>query len=383
MSADTLYYVLREGSTREEQWTWDEIEDLCRAGELSPKARIFLVDEDRWAPLAETRLATVAGQRGRAAVAGDDEARTRLEAEYQAALDRAAVGEDVLEALLDAGSLAAQLGNKDEAREHFQRVLEQHPYHVRAAQEIKRRFSRSEQRSFRYLQRPAPAWEDLGGAAAMPFGRGPLYVLVPAAVFAGLSFLPFGWIATVVLAYIWAFQAMEYTARGSSRPPEWNRALQDPMGKLLRPAGLMAAVVLQWGVLIGGVAWGMRALERNHSVSIWGYLAGSPIFVVVAWVAALLYLPAAMASIGGFSGPVTKTLDPSRLVKSVARMEHEYVYTVLLLAVITGVVALVRALTAGLPVAGEVIFALTLAYAIPLAGLILGRLLGRTAHLIS
>ena len=28
MSTGTLYFVLREGSTREEQWSWDEIENL-------------------------------------------------------------------------------------------------------------------------------------------------------------------------------------------------------------------------------------------------------------------------------------------------------------------------------------------------------------------
>ena len=51
MATGTTYFVLREGSTREEQWTWEEIESLCRSGELSARARIFLPEENRWAEL--------------------------------------------------------------------------------------------------------------------------------------------------------------------------------------------------------------------------------------------------------------------------------------------------------------------------------------------
>jgi hypothetical protein len=48
-----------------------------------------------------------------------------------------------------------------------------------------------------------------------------------------------------------------------------------------------------------------------------------------------------------------------------------------------GAVALVRVFTASMPIVGNVVLGLSLAYALPLAGLILGRLLGRTGHVIS
>ncbi|MDH5628462.1 MAG: hypothetical protein OEY69_09235, partial [Candidatus Krumholzibacteria bacterium] len=88
MATDTLYYVLREGSTREEQWSWEDIESLRRSGELSGNARVFLPDEDRWALLSETRIggtddADPDGGANEAAAA-----RAALEEAYQAAIDR-------------------------------------------------------------------------------------------------------------------------------------------------------------------------------------------------------------------------------------------------------------------------------------------------------
>lgn len=104
--------------------------------------------------------------------------------------------------------------------------------------------------------------------------------------------------------------------------------------------------------------------------------------MVTASVVAAVYLPAAMVSIGGFTGSVAKTLDPRRLVRTIIRMEHEYIYSVGLVAVIGLPVVVLRALTGGIPVAGAIISAVALAYAAPMWGLVLGKLLGRTGHLI-
>ena len=383
MTTDTLYYVLRDGSTREEQWSWDDIEALHRSGELTAKARIFLPDEDRWALLSETRLGD--GARGDTDAVTTEEAaseRAALEEAYREAVERIGV-DDALEALLDAGALAIQIGRPEEARNYFQQVLNRYPYHPRAAQEIKRRFSPAEQRKFQSLERPAPVWEDLAGAAAMPLARGPIPFFVPAALFAGLAFIPLGGVAITVLSFLWVFQIMEYTARGAVRTPEWDRALKDPGRKLLRPALLMGAVVAQWAVLLVGVALVTMQVGGVKGEPVWSYMAGSPLFVVVVWIVAALYLPAATVSTGGFVGSVAKTLDPRCLVRMVGRMEHEYVYTVALLGVLVAAVAILRALTGPIPVAGNVVLGIALAYALPVAGLVLGRLLGRTGHVIS
>lgn len=385
MTTSTLYFVLREGSTREEQWTWEDIQSLCRSGELTPGARIFLPEENRWAELGETRLAPAPQEIAPAPVDAEAEAAEveKLEAEYKAALERVETDADDLEARLDAGVIAAQLGRREQAKAHFQSVLSRFPYHARAAQEVKRRFSKAELRMFRYLDRPAPIWEDLSEVATMPLGRGPLYVAIPGVLLALFSFLPFGGVLISALLFLWMFQVMEYTARGANKPPEWNRSFADPKRKLGRPALLMSIVALQLGVVLLGAARVVMAIEGVKGESTWSYMTGSPIFIVIASIVCALYLPAAFVSIGGFMGPVTKTLDPRRLVKTMLRMEHEYVYTVVIIAAIGIVSAIVCAITSGIPVLRNLVVGGVLAYVAPAVGLVLGRLLGRVGHVIS
>jgi hypothetical protein len=385
MATGTMYFVLREGSTQEEQWSWEEIENLCRSGELSKRARIFLPEENRWAQLGETRLGSSARADEPEAPQDDavSEATTKLESEYQAACEQAESAPDDLEARLDAGVIAAQLGRKEEAKNHFQFVLHRYPYHVRAAQEVKRRFSKAELRTFRYLDRPAPIWEDLGDLAAMPLARGPLYVVVPAGIIAILSFVRFGGLPATALVCLWMFQVMEYTARGANKPPEWDRSFADPWGKLIRPALLMLVVALQLGIIVFAAARGVMWIEGVKDQSVWNYISESPLFVVAMSIVLALYVPAAFVSIGGFAGPVAKTLDPRRLVKTIIRMEHEYVYTVAIVAVIGIVASVVCGIASMIPIAGKVVLGAVLGYVTPAVGLVLGRLLGRVGHVIA
>lgn len=381
-ASETLYFVLREGSTREEQWTWNDVEELCRRGELTPQARIFLPDEERWASIAETRMASLLSSPAGGAESAVDESRAAVETEYKSALERVAEDPDLLEARLDAGILASELGLRDEARGHFQTVLHRYPYHARTAQEVHRRFNKAEQKSFRYLDRPAAIWEDLADLVRMPVARGPLYVIVPALIFAGLAWVPGGAAVTGAILFLWAFQNMEYTARGATRPAEWNRSFSDPWKKLARPALLMAAVGAQWLLLLGGGAVLAYRLREAGDESLWSFATGSPVMLVLGSILAVLYMPAAMVSIGGFTGPVTKTLDPRRLARTIVRMEHEYVYSVFLLAAVAIAAGMVRITLGWIPVFGEVAFAAALACAAPMCGLILGRLLGRMGHVI-
>ena len=383
MVTATTYFVLREGSTQEEQWSWEEIETLYRCGELSERARIFLPEENRWAELGETRLGP--SQRKELETPKDDaasEATQQLESEYQSACEQVEAAPDDLEARLDAGVIAAQLGRKEEAKDHFQWVLHRYPYHARAAQEAKRRFSKAELRTFRYLDRPAPIWEDLADLAAIPLARGPLYVVVPAGVIAVFSFLPLGGLLTACLVFLWMFQVMEYTARGANKPPEWNRSFADPRGKLIRPALLMAGVMSQLGIVVFTAARVVMWIEGVKHQSVWAYIAESPLFVVAASVVMALYLPAAFVSIGGFAGPVAKTLDPRRLVKTIIRMEQEYVYTVAIVVAIGIVTSLVCGIFSGIPILGKLVLGAALGYVTPAVGLVLGRLLGRAGHVI-
>ncbi len=381
-SSETLYYVLREGSTREEQLTWSDAEQLCRSGKLSPRAKIFLPDEERWAAVGETRLAAVIGAESSEATGEENDARAGIEAEYQQALERIETEPDMLEAHLDAGILADELGKRDEARAHFQTVLHRYPYHARAAAEVHRRFNKAEQKKIRYLDRPAPVWEDVLDLARIPFGRGPLYVMLTTLAFGLLSFVPAGWAVSYAIAFLWAFQVMEYTARGGVKLPDWNRSFKDPWKKLARPALLMSAVVAQWMVIVVGSAKIESLVKHGEMESLWYFVTQSPVILVVGSILGVLYLPAAMVSLGGFSGPVTKTLDPRRLVRTIARMEHEYVYTVMLIAALVIVLGILRMTIGAIPLVGDLVFAGALACATPMCGLILGRLLGRMGHVI-
>ncbi|HKW15672.1 MAG TPA: tetratricopeptide repeat protein, partial [Candidatus Krumholzibacteria bacterium] len=365
VSSETLYFVLREGSTREEQWTWSDVEQLCRSGKLTPRARIFLPDEERWATIEETRLSSGLKQDATDAPGSEEaEARARIEQEYKEALERIETEPDLLEAQLDAGILADELGRREEARAHFQTVLHRYPYHARAAAEVHRRFNKGEQKKIRYLDRPAPVWEDILDLVRIPFGRGPLYVMVLTLAFGGLSFLPGGWVISGAIAFLWAFQVMEYTARGGVKLPDWNRSFNDPWKKLLRPSLLMGAVVAQWLLIVFGAAKLESVLKHGEVTSLWQYLTQSPVLLVVGSILGLLYLPAAMVSIGGFTGPVTKTLDPRRLVRTIVRMEHEYVYSVMLIAAVAVVLAVVRMIVQ-VPIVGDLVFAWALACATP------------------
>ena len=382
VSSETLYYVLREGSSREEQVTWSDAEQLCRSGKLTPQAKIFLPDEERWAAVGETRLAAVIDAGSPEAGGEENDARAGIEAEYKQALERIETEPDMLEAHLDAGILADELGKREEARAHFQTVLHRYPYHARAAAEVHRRFNKLEQRKIRYLDRPAPVWEDILDLARIPFSRGPLYVMLTTLAFGLLSFVPAGWVGSYAIAFLWAFQVMEYTARGGVKLPDWNRSFKDPWKKLARPALLMSAVVAQWMLIVVGSAKIESAVKHGEMESLWHYVTQSPVILVVGSILGVLYLPAAMVSLGGFSGPVTKTLDPRRLVRMVVRMEHEYVYSMMLIGALVIVLGILRMTIGAIPVVGDLVFAGALACATPMCGLILGRLLGRMGHVI-
>jgi len=382
VSSETLYFVLREGSTREEQVTWSNAEQLCRSGKLTPRARIFLPEEERWAVVGETRLAAVINAGSSEASGEENDARAGIEAEYKQALERIETEPDILEAHLDAGILADELGKRDEARTHFQTVLHRYPYHARAAAEVHRRFNKGEQKKIRYLDRPAPVWEDILDLARIPFGRGPLYVMLTTLAFGLLSFVPAGWVASYAIAFLWAFQVMEYTARGGVKLPDWNRSFNDPWKKLARPALRMSAVVAQWLLIVVGSAKIESLVKHGEMESLWHYVTQSPVILVLGSILGVLFLPVAMVSIGGFSGPVTKTLDPRRLVRTIVRMGHEYVYSVMLIAALAIVLGILRMTIGAIPVVGDLVFAWALACATPMCGLILGRLLGRMGHVI-
>ena len=82
---DSLFFVLREGATQEEQWSWEDLEDMCRAGEVSGRARVFLPEKNEWVCIAETDLAENLPEDA-AAPDAQEQGENPLEADYRSAL---------------------------------------------------------------------------------------------------------------------------------------------------------------------------------------------------------------------------------------------------------------------------------------------------------
>jgi hypothetical protein len=144
----------------------------------------------------------------------------------------------------------------------------------------------------------------------------------------------------------------------------------------------MCGVVAQWLMVIvlgATIAYRIKNFEGQTFLD---FVMGSPVMLVLGSLLGVLYLPAAMVSIGGFTGSIAKTLNPKRLGRTIVRMEHEYVYSVFMIAAIALAAVLVRVATGWVPVFGEIVFGAALACATPMCGLVLGRLLGRVGHVI-
>lgn len=379
MTVNTIcHHILRKGSTREERWGREELIEMFRSGELTPETKVYLDDQARWVDAAETDFAVTAAD-----VEEEDEDRQAIREEYENAQARLADEPESTELRIETAQLAVELGVRDEAREHFQFILNRHPYHPRTVKEIKRHYSRSECRSFRYLDRPEAVWDNLLDLPAFPFQRGLVYAVVPAVVAAALSFLSFGGAVILVLSYLWCFQVMEYAARGASQPPQWNRSLKDPWRKLGRPALLMGAMLAEWAVVFAGATVLMMLSDGEKTESMFAYFASSPLLVVLGSVVLITYVPAAAVSVGGFSRSAAGVLDPRRIIRTIIRLEQEYIYSTLFLFVLYVLGVTAGALSRNVPVVHNIVVGVVVAFVVPVTGLILGRLLGRNGHLVS
>jgi hypothetical protein len=381
------YYVLREGATQEEQWTWDEIAARCRSGEFSADTRVFLPDENRWATLGETELgAEIPAAGGEVNGVEEDpatrQAREALEQEYEDACAALESDPGSVEPWIDAGALALDLGRDDEARSHFQSALDRHPFHPRVAQEVKRRFARAEWRRFRLLERPDAAWDNVLDIVAYPFARGPIYPLIPAVLFAALAFVPRGGLAVALLGVLWCYRCMRAVASGAAEPVAYERGIEDPLRNLVAPAAAVVLVCAEWLALFWGVARLGMLIEGKNEVGVMAYIAASPVLTVALALCALAYLPAVMAQFDVSRAGFRRVVNPVAIVRGAVKMQGDYAMTLVLLFVLAAAAGAVSALTAAIPVAGEIaggaavsLLALTSAY-------VLGRLRARVAHLL-
>lgn len=385
-STKSLYYVLPEGATQEQQWAWDAIEDMCASGQFTAETMIFFPEKNTWVRAGNTELnkhfdAALANP-GKANDKETNEGRETLEADYKDVLQRLNSEPDLPDVILEAARLAFELGEQDVARDYFQRALEKRPFNARVAQEIKRRYSKSECREFRYLDRPVPVWENMVDLATFPLSRGMVYPAVAAVTTFLFLLLPYGFYALAVLYHVWSTNVARGTAAGSSRLPGWQTPLENPVRGLVQPLLAGLAVTAEFLLVLYAVAGLFDVVGLGGDVSAAEYVKNSPVLVVLLSVAGIAYLPAVFVRLAGSTGSVFGLLNPWANVKTAVRMEQEYLMSVILLLVLGLLTGSLYLLLGGVPVFGKLVLSVVASYALPMAGFVLGRLLGRMRHVL-
>jgi hypothetical protein len=387
-STDTLYFVRTEEFAEEEQHSWELIEKMCRAGQFLPDTRIFFPDKNKWVRAADTELRELFPAEERAEVEAaptaqrEDEAEApSLEDEYREALDRVAQQPGAVGAHVEAGRLAAERGDRDAARKHFQNALDLEPYNSRVAKEVMRRFSKTECRGFRYLRRDPPVWDDPAELLAYPFAAGPLYPAITAAVLLVLSFVPYGGFIAASLAYLWTIQVARGVADGSMTPPTGQAALSNPAREIILPLLAGAVVAAECALVVYAVGRASMALGGGEG-SAYHHVADSPVLSVTLAVAALAYLPAVLTKTVHSVGIVVHLLNPLVIVRSMVRMDQEYAVSAVTVLVIASALGVIRLVLGGIPFMGKLVFVAAAAWSIPVVGLVLGRLAGRMRHVL-
>jgi hypothetical protein len=384
---DTSCFVLREGSTQEERWDWEAIKEMCASGQFSPDTRIFSPETNTWVRAGDTELDAVFAAANRnsrnnktAPEIGEDT--TELRSDYNAALDQISANPDRVDAHVHAGNLAAELKDREAARRHFQAALDLQPYNSRVAHEVKRKFSKNECGDFSLLEREPPVWDNLTDLVAFPLSWDIRYLGVVAAGSSVFLFVPYGGYALCALYFLWCVQVARHTAAGSVNPPLWDAAAAEPVRELFMPlvAGLL--VFTEFFLVFFGIARLSMLAGGESSTSVLGFMRNSPILVVLMYTVGIAYFPAVFVHVSDSAGKMFGLLNPWKIVKSAVRMEHEYLMTVFVLFAVGLAVGVIRLLTGGIPVLGKIFLAAALAYALPIAGLTVGRLLSRMRHVL-
>jgi hypothetical protein len=358
---------------------------MCRNGQFSANTRIFFPDKNAWVRAGETELESYFEDDERRvsdeAPEGADPVASELDTEYQEALRLAGENPKDVDALVEAGRLAAESDDRDAAREHFQAALHIRPFNQRVAQEVQRRFSKSECREFLYLRRDMPVWDEPADLLAYPIASGPLYLAAPAAVLFVLSLIPFGSLVAAPAAFLWCLQVARHTADGTTTPPLWHAALANPVREIILPLLAAVAVAGECAMVVYGVGR-LAVLLSGEEVSAFQYVAESPVLSVTLTVVALAYLPAVFVKVTHSVGIILNLLNPWAVIRSVIRMEQEYIVSALATLALAFVLGGMWFLVGGVPVLGKLILAAFAAVFIPVAGYILGRLTGRMRHVL-
>jgi hypothetical protein len=384
-SIDTDYYVLPEGTTQEELVAWDTIEEMCRTGQFTPDTRIFFPDKNGWVRAGDTDLRSLFKDAGRneekPIEEPEDVEGSELEAEYREAVRRINESPEDADPVVEAGRLAAEMGDRNAAREHFQTALRLKPFNSRIAQEVMRRFNKTECTDFLYLRREPSAWDEPADLLSYPLTAGLHYLAIPAAALFVLLLVPFGLYLAGPLSFLWCVKLGRHTAAGLKHAPSWKTALANPSREIILPLAAAAAVVGEYVLVVYGVGRVSMMLSGEEG-SAFRYIAESPVLSVTLTLIALAYLPAVFVRITHSVGIIVDLMSPWIVIRAMIRMGQEYAISVLLVLVLFFVLFGLNYVIGGVPVVGKALLAAVSAYAIPMIGFTLGRLAGRMQHVL-
>ncbi len=381
---ETLYYVLPEGATQEETWTWSEIETRCKTGRLAPESRIYSPERRRWERVADTefgafmKAAHGADEQGKDEQADDAEL---LHSEYEAALKQIRSAPNRVDGYIRAAGAALALGDRRSAVGHFQSALDVQPFNKRVASEARRSLSFEECRQLRLLEREAPFWEDIHRVVSYPLARGPRYFLLLAFVLSLVISFPVLTSAAVFLCYLFGYQVIAETAAGIRKPPSWRGVTDDPSARILKPflTGIVASAIL--GLPFLTIAEMMILIGASTHSDVFHFIQHSPIMIVFMWILGLSYLPAMLAVSASSQSRLMDALNMRKVITVAIGMEYEYCGTVGVLLAFLSVWGGSRLLLSPVPFLGVVVPSCIAVYGILCGGFVLGRLSSRHRHL--
>ena len=367
----TCYHVLQKGSLKEEIWEWGDLEATARAGRLSPDSLIFFSDENTWKKAIDTDLADCFAEPAEA------ETDREFESEYQDAL--ADIGQNPADngPLLHAAEIAVAMGNKEAARDHYQKALELTPFHPRVAQEAKRNLPLAQLKTLRLLEKPPHVWDEPLRLAAYPAARGALYFLVPTFVVFAMSWSIWTLIPCAYILGLCALEIIAATSKGEPRPPHWRSFVAESVRRILKRFVALLGVTLELYLPLAAVAGVLMITGQSDRSNLIEVVSKSPVLTVVGFTASLIYLPAALMLVAEVGTRVRDALNPLHVGSVIRLMEGEYVVTIgFVLAMVCAIWGLGRPLGSVL-VAPNVFYAAATVYAVLAGGFVLGRLLAR------
>ena len=384
------------GATSQERRSWADVVEMYHRGELAPDDQVMLPGKEDWVRLADTPLsresARDAGhnsaperpatpERSAPQQENDSEASLSQESaarEYADLAEKMRGGSVTIEMLIEAGDLAAESGDKEAARTHFQEALDMEPFHGRTRQAIRRRFTPSERKEFRNVERPEAVWDDIGSLLSFPFARGPVYAAVPAGVIFLLSFIPGGGFAVGMLLFLWGYQVVGHVVRGGDSPPLWHRAQSDPLHEIFLPLGAALCVVIEYAAVFAGLAQ-VGVMLEGKSVGLVEFISHSPFMLITIFITLIASLPAVVTLIAFRDNPFAAAL-PNNVVRTAVALGSEYALNLFLILVLAFPIAILKILIGDVPVVGNLIVAVLLAVVTPMVGMMLATMLARNEH---